>query len=481
MGRNVRRTKRLIKRRINSAKKRFTKSRIKISNRKSKIKVSKKRLTKRRMKVSKRKNKQKMKGGMDAAPAIRGKLPRTLDAVLGDQRPLQPFRIEGFGDPAYDIVTGSINEVINKPIILLILISFIIIYNHKVYSSFNKGSFERLLNAMGIHSDNYKRYYELVYQFIDGKDADEFIKAIYYFIDYFTLYYICLGLNRGNSTIIDTFAEKFGAAYSKFISAATEFPGSPHNFNFSPGNFIRIGRILGEIEWGCPDFLIMYDRNTHNFVSTAQRESGRGGLFSGYYPNYYPQFNEHYIELLIIDADIYREIFTKIPELIRLMVAWNEALRRRQKKSAPNPTDSIFPSLVNSTPEVIQARSVSGETPGKNRDALSGSTLNRSGSTQKRSPSSALVGSPDIGMTSRQILHPAVPQQPSNTSSQRKAAKTATKNSLAQRAEQRAAQFAAQRAKRRADAQEESARQRALVQGDGKLPSIPAPQIQIPA
>lgn len=63
MGRNVRRTKRLIKRRINSAKKRFTKSRIKVSNRKSKIKVSKKRLTKRRMKVSKRKNKQKMKRG----------------------------------------------------------------------------------------------------------------------------------------------------------------------------------------------------------------------------------------------------------------------------------------------------------------------------------------------------------------------------------------------------------------------------------
>lgn len=69
MGRNVRRTKRLIKRRINSAKKRFTKSRIKVSNRKSKIKVSKKRLTKRltkrKMNVSKRMNKKKMKGGMD--------------------------------------------------------------------------------------------------------------------------------------------------------------------------------------------------------------------------------------------------------------------------------------------------------------------------------------------------------------------------------------------------------------------------------
>ena len=469
MGRNVRRTKRLIKRRINSTNKRFTKSRIKVSNRKSKIKVSKKRLTKRRMNVSKRRNKKKMKGGMDAARAIRG--------------PNRPFGIEGVGDPAYNIVTGngSINDAINKPIILLILISFIIIYNHINNHIFNEYKFNRLLNAMGIDPYNYMDYYNLVYNFISGKDVDEFIKAIYYFIDYFTLYYICLGLNSGQWKIINTFANKIGVAYSEFISAAKE--ESLHEFDFSAENFIRIGRILGKMkdeDTGCPDFLIMYDRYTHYFVSTAQRNSSGHGLFSGYYPNYYPQFNEHYTEL-IIDEDIYRDIFTKIPELIRLMVEWNEALRRRQEKSAPNPTDSIFPSLVNSTPEVIQTRfGALRVTPGKNKDALPGSTQKRSGSTQKRSPSSALVGSPDIEMT-RQILPPAVPQQPSNTSSQREEAQEATKKLLAQRAEQRAAQLAAQRARRKADAQEASARQRALVRGergDNTLPSIAAPQIR---
>lgn len=94
MGKNVRRTKRLIKRRINSAKKRltnkrFTKSRIKVSKRKSKIKVSKKRLTKRLtkriMNVSNRRNKKKMKGGMDGSkPSERTRaegLP-VLDAAL---------------------------------------------------------------------------------------------------------------------------------------------------------------------------------------------------------------------------------------------------------------------------------------------------------------------------------------------------------------------------------------------------------------
>ena len=103
MGKNVRRTKRLIKRRINSAKKRltnkrFTKSRIKVSNRKSKIKVSKKRLTKRRMNVSKRRNKKKMKGGSSfhespglssVFPPVRSTLPpppveedRVMEAVF---------------------------------------------------------------------------------------------------------------------------------------------------------------------------------------------------------------------------------------------------------------------------------------------------------------------------------------------------------------------------------------------------------------
>ena len=63
MAKNIRKNKRLTKRRMNSSKKRLTKRRMKVSKRKSRMKVYKKRLTKRRMKVSKRKNKQKMKGG----------------------------------------------------------------------------------------------------------------------------------------------------------------------------------------------------------------------------------------------------------------------------------------------------------------------------------------------------------------------------------------------------------------------------------
>ena len=98
MGRNVRRTKRLIKRRINSAKNRLTKRFTK-----SRIKVSKKRLTKRR-KVSKQRNKKKMKGGSNS---------RTLPPIVG---PPQPKKKNLMFDYSFDY--------------FYILLSFVIIHHY---------------------------------------------------------------------------------------------------------------------------------------------------------------------------------------------------------------------------------------------------------------------------------------------------------------------------------------------------------------